>query len=147
MTNPTRWGFSIFCEDIREEVGEKFSWMGIFRKEITVPEDFPVFIKNFAIIIKYYEIVDLYKNDLIFRIYGTDDVVIAEQKIMRDSIVSWSLEPGSVAPDENLIGFELPFIFSPMVVSKAGSLKVRVYDGVEEVKLGSIRVRAVAPPA
>ena len=146
MSGPTRWGFSIFCEDIRVEVGEKSSWMGIFRKEILIPDQFPVFVNSIAVIIKYYENKGSCDGDLEFRVYGTDDVIVGQQRIGRREIAATVLAPVASGQDENLVAFEIPFIFAPMVFEREGFLKVRMYDGVEEVKLGSIRVRAVAQP-
>ena len=147
MTNPTRWGFSIFCEDIREEVDNKNSWMGVFKGGIYTDDLYPLVIPKLAIIIKYYEVVDVHRENLEFRVYSTDGAMVAEARIERVSLDTHFALSSISENDEALISVQVPFVFVPMVFPKPGVLKVRMFDGSQEMKLGSLPVRSGPAPA
>ncbi len=147
MISQTRWGFSIFCEDIREEVNNRTSWMGIFKGVIYVESSFPFFMPKLVVIVNYFEVPEVHKEDLEFRIYSTDDAKVAEVKIKRSSLDAHFAANSLSENDEALISVEVPFIFLPMVVQKPGVLKVRMFDGAQEVKLGSLVFKSGPAPA
>ena len=146
MTSPTRWGFSIFCEDIREEVKNRSSWMGVFKGVIYVESSFPFFMPKLVVIVNYFEVPEAHKEDLEFRIYSTDGAKVAEVKINRSSLDAHFAANSVSENDEALISVEVPFIFLPMVVQKPGVLKVRMFDGAQEVKLGSLEFKSGSAP-
>jgi hypothetical protein len=147
MTSPTLWGFSIFCEVIREEIGGTSSWIGVLKGSLDVISDFPVMIANLSVIIKYYEVPGLHNEDLEFRIYGTDDVVVAGVKFEKNFRESFAKLEDEFSGEGQLISLEIPFEFSPMNFSKPGVLKVRMFDGAQEVKLGSLMFKSGPAPA
>ena len=147
MNSPNRWGFSIFCEDIRDEIGGTSSWMGVLKGSLDVIGDFPIMIAKLSVIVKYYETPGAHNDDLDFRIYGTDDAVIARVKIENNFREGFSKLETEFSGEGQLISLEIPFEFSPMNFPKPGTLKVRMFDGAQELKLGSLVVRPSPTPA
>ena len=147
MTSPSRWGFSIFCEDIRDEIGGTSSWMGVLKGSLDVISEFPVMIAKLSVVIKYYEVPGIHNEDLEFRIYSTDDVVIAGVKFEKNFREAFSKLEDEFSGEGQLISLEIPFEFSPMNFPKPGVLKVRMFDGSQEMKLGSLVVRSSPPPS
>jgi hypothetical protein len=41
----------IFCDDVRQEIGSKMSFMGIYSDELLVPPPLPVFLPRFAVVV------------------------------------------------------------------------------------------------
>jgi len=104
------------------------------------------FMPKLVVIVNYFEVPEVHKEDLEFRIYSTDGVKVAEVKIKRSALDAHFAANSLSENDEALISVEVPFIFLPMVVQKPGVLKVRMFDGAQEVKLGSLVFKSGPPP-
>src|SRR5215472_6476318 len=62
-------GKVIFCDDIRSEIGNKISLIGIYTNSIIIPAEvqFPVTLAKLGIAIFWYEPVDDYSDEITFR--------------------------------------------------------------------------------
>jgi hypothetical protein len=65
------WGFSLFCDDIRAEVGGKMSIMGVYQADMIFPtnQDFPLAVAKFCILIKYYEVLGFFTDDIAISVF------------------------------------------------------------------------------
>jgi hypothetical protein len=144
---PDSWGFSLFCDDIRFEMGAKMSVMGIYQTDLIVPPgvELPFVIAKFGILIKYYERKDAFKDDIVLRVFlpgdATDAPTVAVP-LPRAGL-------GSTVPplypldedQERVFSLTFPIVLSPMTVKQEGFVKVRAVCGDVTTKLGSLMLR------
>jgi hypothetical protein len=54
IDTPDAWGYTLFCDDIREEVGDKLTYVGTYAGRIT-HDKFPFVLPKIALGIVYYQ--------------------------------------------------------------------------------------------
>ena len=53
LDGPDFYGHTIFCDDIRREVGEKASYIGVYTGHMLVPGNFPLLLPKFGFAMHY----------------------------------------------------------------------------------------------
>jgi hypothetical protein len=148
MNKPPAWGFSIFCDDMRQELFGKYSLLGIYHADIVIPEGLPALLPKFVIVVRYFETPGEMSTDLNINInVPWKEGSIATQSIKREDMV-WSpnrdFQYGS-DDSEPVFTLLMPFVFSPFVIEEPGRIRVRGTLGNEVIKLGSLYIRKVIP--
>jgi hypothetical protein len=146
-----RYGYSIFCDDIRNEPGGKLSFIGCYNGVIFVPPKFPSVLSRFCIHIHIFSPATEPYSSIVAKCYAPGDdkplveEVIEPPKMEEQLQLVAHLERDPTAPLFIVAGTSL--IFSPLHLRGPGLLRVRaVVDGVdEELQLGSLRVASKAP--
>ena len=140
------FGFSLFCDDIRHELGGKYSLIGLYDGELIFPKPttFPTIIPKFVIFVKYFEIIGTCEEDLSLQITLPGDELdkpSVVNNISRKDISSVPVPPSSVEDSQGLYTLNLPFVLSPFTIKCEGLLRVRMYSGADKIRLGSLRIR------
>jgi hypothetical protein len=134
------FGYTIFCDDIRQEINNKISYMGIYQDEIIVPS-IPFVMKNFCMIIKYVQSRNIEKKPLKVMVYFPDD---EEKPHWEVSIPFDQIDvpiQNNIDREDSRIQIEIPVQFSSLILTKTGRIKIRLNRGDSEIlKLGSIMV-------
>lgn len=143
IVNPTLpSGHVLFCDDIREEVTGKVSYIGAYAGVMFV-RDMPATISQFCIVVTLRTAVD-----------DTDDITIkvfyeinGEDRLLVEALGSFEGELPLRTPDEfTMRDFKSNFIISPLQLEGPGRIKVRTYKGDDELRLGSLRVERAPDP-
>jgi len=143
------FGFSLFCDDIRHEMGGKYSLMGLYQRDMFFPSStvFPTIVPKFVIFVKYYEQVGAFSDDLVLKISlpGDDqDNTSVTQVIPRQEMTDENKPVIDNDDDSGLLySLSLPIILSPFTIKCAGYVSVRIYCGSEKVRLGRLMLRIV----
>lgn len=150
MTDQDRnkaWGFSFFADDLRLELGNKSSLMGIYQADMLFPESMkvPFLISKLVIQIMYYEIVGAVDGDVTFRVtYGSNNQTLAEAPILRADISAAPVVPSNEEELERVVHFRIPIAISPFQITEAGRIRVRAHYSDDSIlKLGSIAIRRI----
>lgn len=143
------WGFSLFCDDLRSEVGGKTSIMGTYAADLLFRGEFPFTLAKFAILIKYYEDPGAFTDDIQFRIFFPGDHMdkpTIEVPVERSNIQP-EISPGyELEKDQSRIyNLTLPVMVSPLVLKQEGFIKVRAVCGGTTTNLGSLRIQRAGP--
>lgn len=146
-----RFGYSIFCDDIRNEAGGKLSFIGCYNGVIFVPPQFPLVLPRFCIHLHIFSPATQPFSSIVARCYAPgDDAPIFEQPIdpperMQQLELVAHLEKEPAAPLYIVAGTSL--IFQPLEIRGPGLIRVRaVIDGAdEEMRLGSLRIESKQP--
>jgi hypothetical protein len=141
------WGFSLFCDDIRAEVGGKISVMGIYQNDMIFPQDPPFNLPKFAILVKYFELPDAFHEDITVNVYLPGDqkdsptvtLPVPRKTLQTGEPPPYELEEGQ----ERVFNLTLPIAFSPLLVGKEGFIKVRATCGDVVTNLGSLMLRKI----
>jgi hypothetical protein len=155
VTNQDRnkaWGFVLFGDDLRAEVGGKLSLMGMYQADMFFPENMPlpIAMPKLVLMIMYYEIHGSLQEDISFKItYGAESTILAEMPISRKDIDAGQAQAqvtqeNPTEDSERIFNIRMPAVLSPFVIEKLGRLRVRAhYSDGKILKLGSIAVRQV----
>jgi hypothetical protein len=150
---PDYTGHTIFCDDIRNEVGNKFTFVGVYPAHMFVHSDLPATLPKFAFSITLLQrkAVAITKN-LKLRIYlpGAEesgppsieaplpDDVLATAGASGDNAEELVAEDG---PKPAFMAMNFHFVFAPLIISQEGSIRVRALLADNLVKLGSLTVK------
>ena len=146
-TEPFAW--SIFCDDIRQEIGGKPSFMGVYYGAMYVPQ-FPIMLPKFCVNVTFYEpknMVEVRVSPVIIKVFMPNDAedtpsLTGEVPASKEMI---SRLPPSELPIEEgvpqLAIVNAMFIQSPFVVQEPGRVRVRCEypDGII-LRAGTLRV-------
>jgi hypothetical protein len=143
------YGYTIFCDDIRHEINAKLSYVGAFASVIKINGGLPAPIPKLCLSVYFYE----WERLAITRNWEVPLVVIAPGQSLenpsasimipvfpRDMIESASKQ--SMPDDEEkayAVG-NFHIIFSPLVITARGWIRVRAIYKDNIIKLGSLIV-------
>lgn len=144
MNEPIHRGHTIFCDDIRNEQGNKTTLVGVYDAEMRVNGDFPFLVPKFGLAIRYLEMRGAYKDEPVtLRVYmpGDEESVpsfeaqIPDVVEMRKSVKTHPITDQS-AP--RYLQVTTNVVISPLILAKEGQIKVRAQCGSEIVRLGAL---------
>jgi hypothetical protein len=142
------FGYTIFCDDIREEVSGKTSFVGAYGARLFVHGSFPVTLPKFAMSIAYYQKTDSVNLPLRIVVFvpgdpsdkpsiefeqSAEDASGAIQEAQESRKKIPGAEGGIMVTHANLV-------FAPFVINEAGVIRVRAVRGDELIRLGSLGV-------
>jgi hypothetical protein len=143
------FGVSVFCDDIRFELGNKTSLIGIYREGMQIHAPFPCAVPRFGIFVQWFiPIVDKDKprSPLTISVLGpgatAENPAITTELLTENILWGENLNlPALEDPDAQQMGrVEYPFLFAPFILAEPGYIRVRgTIDGIT-YKLGSLRV-------
>lgn len=138
------WGFSIFADDFRQEIGGKVSLMGIYQIDMLFKNEFPIIIPKFVIFVKYLEVKDTFSDDLNLIVTAPwSENPIVDIKLPRGDLDFKESYPNDDADSERLYNITMPIVLSPFNVSSEGFVKVRMKCGQTTTRLGRLMIRKV----
>jgi len=146
MTNARRpnlpFGWATFCDDIRDEVGGKQTFVGIYSDlALFSGVSFPVTVPKLCVSILYFEDTENLPETLTFSVYlpGED-----EDQPARFS-TTLNLKDGTFpvpSRGDTLVAIKPQFVLSPLTINAEGRIKVRVNRDDDTIKLGSLLMKA-----
>jgi hypothetical protein len=142
MSHGSRHLEVIFCDDIRQEVGNKFSFMGIYTSELTVPG--PVLLPKLCISVKVVTDKDDPFESLEVRIVKGDNEI--------ELLTTGTIPPmptDTVVQDKNStrIVVLLTFVLAPFQIDEETIIRVKANTAREELRSTPLRIRIVPPQA
>ncbi|TCR63115.1 hypothetical protein [Bosea sp. BK604] len=141
-----RYGYSIFCDDIRNEVGGKLSFVGCYNAVMFVPQSFPFVLPKFCVHLHILSPAHQPFRSILARCYAPtlSDPIASEPIEAPDEAVQGRIieEMGTVEKVPRFIVAAASLIFTPLEILAPGLISVRalVDDDPEELKIGSLRV-------
>jgi hypothetical protein len=142
-----RYGYSIFCDDIRNEPGGKLSFVGCYNGVIFIAGQFPIVLPKLCVHTHVFSPASQAFSSILIRCYGPgDEQPFAEEAIEpprqsdQAKLVA-NLKPQAGAPLYIVAATSL--VFKPLEFRSSGLLRIRAFiDAEHEVRLGSLRVEA-----
>jgi hypothetical protein len=137
-----RYSYCIFCDDIREEVGNKISMIGVYRGELQVAV-VPTLLSKLCVAIYCDTSVDRLFQSLSTRI-SVGDKILREDSIPQEALVKMqaaAAEKGSSEDPIQRIAIGMQMLFSPFVIEKESTLVVTAIMDGEERTAGKLRLR------
>jgi hypothetical protein len=140
-----RYGYSIFCDDIRNEAGGKLSFFGCYNGVIFISGQFPLVLPKLCVHTHIFSPASQPFNSIVVRCYlPGDDRPFSEEAIEtprrseQNELVA-NLKTNTDAP--LFIVAATSLIFTPLELRSSGLLRVRaLIDAEQELRLGSLRI-------
>lgn len=145
MNNISRYLDVIYCDDIRNEVGNKFSYMGIYTRELNIPS-VPLLLPKLCIVVKVVSDINDPIESVVVRV-----VMLKEHKeielITTDSLtMPSSTELQGRDNDSTCVLTQMQFVLSPFQIDEESTLRVKATTEREELLGVALRLRVVSPP-
>jgi hypothetical protein len=141
-----RYGYAIFCDDIRNEPGGKLTFVGCYNAVMFTEREYPIVLPKFCIHFHIFSPATQPYRSVFARCYTPGE---------KDPIAEEPIEVPSFEDQKNLLdslpkdGGAPPFIvvaaslvFAPLELSKPGLIHIRalINSGPGELHLGSLNV-------
>jgi hypothetical protein len=117
----------IFCDDIREELGNKLSFMGVYSADMTVPV-VPIILNKLCIVVRAItENYDRFESLKVSVFQGDDNVELIStgQIVLPDANLDSNKSPLQV--------IQLTFMLSPFQIDKETTIRVQAITEREEL--------------
>jgi hypothetical protein len=144
--SPDVYGYTIFCDDIRVEVGGKLTYVGAYQGTMVVQGTFPLLLPKFAMHFVYMQrrpnIVPPTK--IIVVTPGTTEedpaigIEIPEAAALQAITNSETL--AGIGTETAYAAMQGPIMLTNFVIAEPGIVKVRAIRGDQFIRLGSLRV-------
>jgi hypothetical protein len=145
---PYPFGYAIFCDDIRSEIGEKKSYIGVYRNTMFIRGDFPFVVPKFAIEIFYIEEFSKHPKKVDVNVYlpGED---LNHPSLQRELVFGKNFQRVPRTPDvesdwKKILRTSTQFILAPLVLQKPGSIRIRVKRGNKDIRIGRLVIQREA---
>jgi hypothetical protein len=143
------FGYTIFCDDIRQEIAGKFTLVGVYGLEMTVFGTLPTRLAKLALSVAYVERIGESEEPLELLVYvpgDADDAPTLRAPVPEDKLTQFrhvKVPPYVGETPWTMLTFQVAF--SPIELKQEGALRVRMIRGDEEIELGALRIRAQPP--
>lgn len=147
----TAGGYVLFCDDIRHELHNKTSYMGLYRSELVTFGPFPHNLPKFALSINYIEEREPPSTEPVtVKVYlpgDADGKPSIETELPIEDARKLPIPPAfaKLPPNERRLGITFDIILAPLTLQCEGEIRVRAYRGNEEINLGTLIVHG--PPS
>ena len=127
----------IYCDDVREEIGSKFSYMGVYGADLVIPK-FPVVLPKLCLVVKV--ILDIEKplHDLEVIVLQGDE----EREILGTGQIQFPPKESIQTEGSNFIVFQTFLILSPFQIDGETILRVHAKTGSEILKGVALRIKS-----
>lgn len=136
-----RYGYCIFCDDIRTEVGEKLSFMGVYNGILLIPA-FPYTLPKLCAHISLVTPASRPYKSIVMECFapGEDEPLIREHldTVQLDEQNDDALSPLNIPSLNVVVGASL--IFSPLKLRRSGLLTVRAVIDGDVIDISSLRI-------
>jgi len=130
-------GHTLFCDDIRQEVGGKVSYIGIYAGVMFVNE-IPAQLSKLCLAITYRDSIEANGTVTIRVIYEVD----GEDQILTEADCELQGELALPTNDEfRMLEMRLFIQIAPFQITNEGKLKVRVFKGEDKIRIGALEVK------
>jgi hypothetical protein len=140
ISRAPRVAHAIFCDDIRPEMGNKFSLMGVYGPELQIEAPFPVIIHRFGVRVGL--ITDMDDIPEFMKI----SITLPNNTELLQTEVPIHQTPPQAALDEVVTKYHLAINlpFSPLPLFCAGFLEVWVETELGKIRAGKLKVSSTA---
>lgn len=138
-------GYSVFSDDIRDEIGGKKTLVGVYNNVLITNTEFPFIMPTFGLTTIIRLNPQKLPRSLKLQIYfpGDDDNHPTIENPVPIDKMSIQAEPSfSNEPDaQEVISLTMHLRLSPLQIKQAGWIKVRAIYGRKKIRLGALLIR------
>lgn len=151
------YGYSIFCDDIRQEATGKITFVGVYTNHMVVHGSFPFLLPKLGVWIQYNQRPEHVVKPIRFAIFLPTDaedspsIVMEMPEAQTEEAIAKSgylARDFSLSDDENptFVGLGTQTVFSPFIIPSPGLIRVRAIRGDKFARLGGLVVYGPSGP-
>lgn len=129
----------IYCDDIREEVGNKFSYMGVYSGELVVARGAVVLPKLCVAVKAVTDIADPFETLVVRLVQGDDEV-----ELVSTGPIVFQAGPAGLLEGTTRQVTQLAFMLAPFQIDEESILRVKAVTEREELQSMALRIRLAA---
>jgi hypothetical protein len=143
-----RYGYSIFCDDIRTEAGGKLSFLGCYNGVMFVGPKFPLVLPKFCMHFHIFSPATQPYKSVLAKCYvpgeaeaiSEESIEVPDLQAQKDLLAS--LPKNDSAPPYIVVAASL--VFAPLEIPEPGLIHLRavINGSASEMHLGSLMVRS-----
>jgi hypothetical protein len=145
---PDVFGYTIFCDDIRKEYGEKLTLVGCYDGTIILHNPFPFTFPKFCFSISLIQRREILDPNIILRIFlpGDSEDGPSFEAVWGEPSKGFIAEQtakhveGLPRTDQRTVVAHAHIIATPLIIKQSGLITVRAARQGELIRLGGIRV-------
>lgn len=141
-----RGAFAIYCDDLRQEVSGKQTYVGVYEGAMYLPE-LPFVLPQLFVVAKVWTTVDRPFKKLVFRIILNDEVIGEDTLDVESAHAAW-IEGNSKLhkPVDSSARILVSRIvrFAPLVIQAEGGMRIRIETEDGEFRAGGLAI-GIAP--
>jgi hypothetical protein len=148
----TPFGYSVFCDDLRQEVTGKLIYIGVYVSDMVIGHvanagqagvpPFPFVLPSLVIVVKYSERRNESTEPVVLKIFlPTRDDPFVTASIDVDGMRSVPTRVDSGPAEDQLVSSTIPFRLVGVPIEGEGLTRVRAYRGEDEIRLGTLPVK------
>ena len=155
---PEVYGYTIFCDDVRVEVGGKLTYVGAYHGTMIVQGTFPMVLPKFAMHFFYLQRRQpniIPPTKVLVLTPGTNEdnpavsIEIPEGDFLKGMANIEAKSVGRAEPNYILLGG--PILMTNFAIKEPGEIKVRAVRGEQYIRLGTLQILQdpsfIPPPA
>jgi hypothetical protein len=153
LDRPDFYGDTVFCDDIRHEVGGKVSYIGSYQGSMFISAAFPITLPKFGFAITFLQKRTNFEPNLGVRIFmpgDSDDAPSIQADLIEQGQGTIAAETRAqsrhLLTEHSMIALRSNLLFSPLIISRPGIIQVRILRRGDLVRLGDLSVE-LAPTA
>ena len=132
-----RFAYSIFCDDIRNEVNNKTSFMGIVGNLMYLPA-FPIVLSKLCVVITANTPRDNPFKSLSFKGF-LNETVLFEVDLDTEQLEQANQGQGLIEDPKGFLA-QAMFVLSPLHIEAAGKIKISVIADGEDLECGGLQL-------
>jgi hypothetical protein len=157
--SPDIYGYTIFCDDVRQELGGKISFIGVYSGTMFVHGEFPLTLPKFGFGISLLQRREIFEANVELQIFLPGDAEESPSIALQGSeavegaiaVQTAAAVEGLPKGDERVLAMHLNVIASPLIFKEPGIMRVRgALRRGDVIRLGAIRIvsqpKALAAP-
>jgi hypothetical protein len=149
LPSPNIYGYTIFCDDVRQELGGKTSFIGVYSGMMLVHGEFPLTLPKFGFGISLLQRREIFEANVELQIFLPGDaeespsIALQGSEAVEGAIAARTAAEVEGLPkgDERIIAMHMNVIAAPLILKEPGIMKVRAaLRRGDVIRLGTIRI-------
>ncbi len=146
---PDLYGYTIFCDDIRHEVGGKISIIGVYSGVMLTQAEFPLVLPKFCFNIHFFQAKAKVRSDCRINVFFPGDkeeepsMITEFPQLSEKSIEKASERSPLPKSKQGYLVLRSSIILSPVTISRPGEINVRVIHGDSTINVGKLSVMKI----
>ncbi|WP_441347693.1 DUF6941 family protein [Sinimarinibacterium sp. CAU 1509] len=138
---------AIFCDDIRTEMGNKLSYMGVYSSDLVV-QSMPKTLPKLCVAVTVVTPADELPNTLRILLLR-DSSVLVDTGVIRDELTQASediaTDPGADSVARNAVSYQFQFVLEHFSIERPCRLRLQVDTDGETMPSPSLNIRCINP--
>jgi len=140
-------GYTIFCDEVRQEIGGKLLFIGVYSGDMVVFGAPPFAMRSFTAVVNYLERPGESHFPVKLKLFAPgSETAVSEFELSLDEARAQFNAVAAPPGEDPMLKSLILMQVSPLIITEPGLIKVRAYRGSDEFRLGTLNVIFQSPP-